>query len=271
MASKNDGEHRMLFDLRGRRKKNVVKVVYAILALLMGLSLFFVIGPAPLSDLFGGGGSSTSAASQLEDQAERIEAKLRKDPEDPALLLALTRARINAGNSLAVVNPETQSLVYSTESRQQLAQASETWSKYLKAADEPNAGGAQLAAQAFFGLAQSARTIGETQSNLRDAERAQQLVAEARPSLGSLSTLAIYRYYSFDYEGAAAARKQAATEAKTKFEREELATELDQIKKGSEEFKKQVAKFEEEAKEAREKGEPALGNPLAEGNPLAGG
>jgi len=34
MAS-NDGEHRMLFDIRGRRRKNVVRVVYAILALLM--------------------------------------------------------------------------------------------------------------------------------------------------------------------------------------------------------------------------------------------
>ena len=33
----------------------------------------------------------------MEDQAERIERKLKKDPEDPELLLGLTRARINAG------------------------------------------------------------------------------------------------------------------------------------------------------------------------------
>ena len=43
MAS-DGGERRMLFDIRGRRK-NVVKVVYAILAVLMGLSLFLVAGP----------------------------------------------------------------------------------------------------------------------------------------------------------------------------------------------------------------------------------
>jgi len=39
-----DGERRMLFDIRGRRK-NVVKVVYAILAVMMGASLFLVVGP----------------------------------------------------------------------------------------------------------------------------------------------------------------------------------------------------------------------------------
>ena len=36
-------EHRMVFDIRGRRK-HVVKVVYAVLAVLMGASLFLVVG-----------------------------------------------------------------------------------------------------------------------------------------------------------------------------------------------------------------------------------
>ena len=42
-----DGERRMLFDIRGRRK-NVVKVVYGILAVMMGASLFLVVGPVNL-------------------------------------------------------------------------------------------------------------------------------------------------------------------------------------------------------------------------------
>ena len=45
-----DGERRMLFDIRGRRK-HVVRVVYAILALLMGASLFLVVGPVNLGSL----------------------------------------------------------------------------------------------------------------------------------------------------------------------------------------------------------------------------
>lgn len=266
MASSGD-ERRMVFDIRGRRK-NVVKVVYAVLALLMGASLFLVIGPAPLSDLFGGG-TTTSAASQLEDQAEGIEHKLKKDPEDPELLLNLTRTRINAGNSLAVANPETGEISYTEESRQQLNEASEAWSKYLKATDEPSPSGAQLAAQALFGLAQTSSIGGEAESNLRAAAQAQQIVAESRPSLGSLSTLAIYRYYSFDYEAAARARREAGGYANTKFERENLGNELDQISKRAHEFQTQLAEIEKEAKKARAQGEAAAANPLAEGNPLA--
>ncbi len=62
-------EHRMVFDIRGRRK-NVVKFVYALLAVLMGLSLFLVTGASSLSDLFGGGGGG-SASSSFDDDAAR--------------------------------------------------------------------------------------------------------------------------------------------------------------------------------------------------------
>jgi hypothetical protein len=266
--AKKDGERRMVFDTGGRRR-GVVKVVYAILAILMGFSLLLVVGPAPLQDLFGVKDSVSSAADQFEEQAERTEHKLKKNPESPELLLTLTRARINAGNSLAESNPETGQVLYSPESVQQLQAASESWSKYLKATDEPNAGGAQVAAQALFGLAQNSRTGAEAEGNVRGAAQAQQIVAEARPSLGSLSTLAIYRLYSFDYKGAAEAQKKAATYASTKFERENLGNELDQIGKRAHEFEKQLAEIEKEAKKARAKGEPSVANPLGESNPLA--
>ena len=265
--AKKDGERRMVFDTGGRRR-GVVKVVYAILAVLMGLSLLLVVGPAPLQSLFGIDNAVSSAAIQFEEQAERTERKLKKDPEDAALLLSLTRARINAGNALAEPS-ETGEVVYSQESIQQLQAASESWSKYLKATDEPNPGSAQIAAQAFFGLAQNSRTGSEAELNVRSAAQAQQIVAAARPSLGSLSTLAIYRLYSFDYEGAAKAEKEARRFANTKFERENLENELDQVSKRAHEFQKQLLKIEKEAKKAREKGEPAIGNPLSEANPLA--
>lgn len=266
--AKKDGERRMVFDTGGRRR-GVVKVVYAILAVLMGLSLLLVVGPAPLQDIFGVENEVSSAAEQFEDQAERTERKLKKGPEDPALLLSLTRARINAGNSLAAANPETGAIEYTPESRQQLEAASAAWSKYLKATGEPSPGGAQLMGQALFALAQTSRTVSEAEVNLRAAAGAQEIVADSRPSLGSLSTLAIYRYYSFDYKGAREARRKAAALAGTKVEREALGKELDQFDKRGHEFEKQVAEIEKEAKKARENGEPTLGNPLAESNPLS--
>lgn len=268
MAKKNDGERRMVFDTGGRRR-GVVKVVYAVLAVLMGLSLLLVVGPAPLQEIFGVENSISSAADQFEEQAERTEQKLRKDPQDPALLLSLTRARTNAGNATVTTNPETGAVEYTRESRQQLEAASEAWSKYLKATDEPSPAGAQLIAQALFALAQTSRTGSEAQVNLRAAARAQQIIADARPSLGTLSSLAIYLYYTFDYKGAAEARRKAATYAATKFERENLGNELDQFSKRGHAFEKQLAKIEKEAKLARAKGEPSLANPLAESNPLA--
>ncbi len=266
--AKKDGERRMVFDTGGRRR-GVVKVVYAILAVLMGLSLLLVVGPAPLEEIFGVEDSVSSAADQFEEQAERTEQKLKKTPESEALLLILTRARINAGNALAVADPETGAVAYTPESQQQLQAASESWSKYLKASDEPDAGGAQVAAQALFGLAQASRTGPEVELNVRAAARAQEIVAAARPSLGSLSTLAIYRYYSFDFEGAAEARKKALTYANTKFERENLENELDQTAKRGHEFQKQLAELEKEAKKARAEGKAGVANPLGEGNPLA--
>jgi hypothetical protein len=266
MASKNDGERRMLFDIRGRRK-NVVKVVYAILALLMGLSLLLLAGPG-VGGLFSQG-VSNNAADQLEDQVERIEVKLRKDPQNPDLLLNLTRAKISTGNALVEGNPETGEIVYTPESRQQLIEAGETWSKYLKVTEQPNAGAAQLTAGALFGLAQSSRTGSEAEANVRAAAQAQAIVAKARPSLGSLSTLAIYRLYSFDYDGAEQARKQAVPYANTKFERENLDKELEQIEKRAREFEKQLAEIDKAAKEAQAKGEPSVANPLSESNPLA--
>ena len=269
MAKKKDGERRMVFDTGGRRR-GVVKVVYAILAVLMGFSLLLVVGPAPLQDLFGVSNEVSRAADQFEEQAKKAEVKLKKNPEDPDLLLSLTRARINAGNSLAESNPETGEVAYTPEAVQQLQAASEAWTKYLKSTDEPNPGAAQVAAQALFGLAQVSRTGAEAELNVRAAANAQEIVAAARPSLGSLSTLAIYRLYSFDYKGAAQAQEEAKKYANTKFERENLENELKQIGKRAHEFQKQLKEIEREAKKAREKGEPALSNPLGESNPLGG-
>jgi len=266
--AENDGERRMVFDIRGRRK-HVVKFVYAILALLMGASLFLVIGPFNIASLFGDSNAVSNAAKQFEEQATTIERKLEQEPKDAQLLLNLTRAQINAGNNLVEVNPETEAIAYTPASHQYLAEASETWSKYLKATDEPSASGAQVVAGALFTLAQTARTGGEAEANVRAAAQAQEIVAEQRPSLGSLSTLAIYRLYSFDYKGAKQAEKEALPYANTKFERENLGNELEQIEKRAREFEKQLQEIEKEAKKARANGEAGVANPLGESNPLA--
>ena len=64
------GERRMLFDIRGKRK-HVVRVVYAILALLMGASLFLVVGPVNLGSLLGSSTGTTETTKIFEERAQK--------------------------------------------------------------------------------------------------------------------------------------------------------------------------------------------------------
>jgi len=260
-GSKTDsGEHRMVFDIRGKRR-HVVKVVYAILAILMGLSLFLVTGAINVNTLFGnGGGESGSGAKIYEEQAQRIERKLVKSPEDPELLLALSRAQLNAGNQSVEQTSEGQ-LAITEEAVQWYREASESWSKYLAATDEPSPSGAQLIAPTFVTLAESAPSAPQFEENMTFAAEAQQIVAEKRPSLNSLSTLAIYQYFAFEPAAAEKTREEAIALTNGKFERENLENQLDEYKKRSAEAEKQLKALEKQNKELGT-GKQALENPL---------
>lgn len=252
-------EHRMVFDIRGRRKY-AVKVVYAVLAVLMGASLFLVVGPVNIGQIFGGESSSGSPAKLYEEQEQRIEARLRKNPEDPAQLLALTRARINAGNALVEETSEGRFL--KPEGREQLELASESWSEYLEATDKPSATAAQQMSTTLFTLAQTSPRGNEAEANIKAATEAQKIVAEQKPNLNSLSTLALYTMYTFDYAAANKAGKEAVKFAHTKFERENFENQLEEVEKKAKEFQKQLAEAEKAAKSAQKEGGE---------NPLSGG
>ncbi|MFN8216645.1 MAG: hypothetical protein U0R71_08620 [Solirubrobacterales bacterium] len=265
MASNRD-EHRMVFDIRGKRR-HVVKVVYAILALLMGLSLFLVVGPVNVGEIFSSGNAASDAAKPFEEQAERIEVKLKKSPEDAELLAALTRARINAGNSSVEENSEGQQ-VLTTETVQQYQLASDAWTKYVKASGgEPSAGVAQVAAPAFITLAETSG-IGELEANLAAASEAQQVVAQQRPSIGTLTTLAIYQYLAFEFAAAKKTEAEAVALANDKFERESIENQLKEYEKRGKELQANLAKLKQEAQQAGSGGKESLENPL---NGLGGG
>jgi hypothetical protein len=251
------GERRMLFDIRGRRK-HVVRVVYAILALLMGASLFLVVGPFSLGNLIGNS-STTSAAKVLQEQAERTEQKLQRDPEDETLLLALTRARVNAANSLTEVNSETGATELTPEGHQELERGIEAWSIYLKQAKEPRANTALLVSQGYFTLAESSVGLEEAFENIEGAAKTQRVAAEAQPTINSLTTLAIYEYYAGNFAAGDKAVKQAEAKAPTKAEAKEIGKQMVEYRKRGKAFEAQKKKAEkEEAKFGKER----LQNPL---------
>lgn len=247
MAS--SGERRLLFDTRGRRR-HVIRVVYAILALLMGASLFLVVGPFNLSSLIGGSSSSSSSASKvLEEQSERIEQRLAKNPNDEQLLLALTRARINAGNAQVERTSEAEAPTVPLESKQNFEAASEAWQRYLKQTDKPSPTTAQLVASTYFLRAEGGSTVNEANEYVANAAKAQSIAAKQSPSLGSLSTLAIYQYFSGDFAAGDKTAKQAAAEV-PKAEVKGVEEQLAEFRKRGEAFqkqKKEVTKLESES------------------------
>jgi hypothetical protein len=250
MAS--SGERRMVFDTRGKRK-HVIRVVYAILALLMGASLFLVVGPVNIGALLGNQSPGSSAAAVLDEQAERIERRLAKDPNDEALLLSLTRTRIAAGN--AQIEPATvagEPPTVPTAAHEDFEVALQSWNRYLKkVSGEPNAPAAQLVAGSFFRLAESgSRSLGEIQLNIKNAAAAQRIAAEQQPTLGSLSTLAIYEYFNGNQAAGDKAASEATAHAPSKAEAKAVEKQLAEYRKRGKKFSQGAEKAAKQEQKA---------------------
>lgn len=258
MAS-DGGERRMVFDTRGRRK-NVIRVVYAVLALLMGASLFVAVGPFNLAEIVGNG-SGGSASEVLDEQSERIEGRLVKDPTNEQLLLALTRTRIAAGNAQIEPGTETSVPIVPAEARDDFDAAIAAWDSYLEqVGDEANPAAAQLVAGTLFQLAESgSTTLSDIEENVSKAAEAQRIAADRQPSVGALSTLAIYSYFAGDFAAGDKAMKAAKALAPAKAEAKSIEKQLDQYRKRARRFVKQSEQFKKAQPDA---GKEQLQNPF---------
>jgi hypothetical protein len=230
----------------------VIRVVYAILALLMGASLFLVVGPVNIGALVGNSSSTSSAATALQEQAERIERRLAKNPDDEQLLVALTRARIGAGNAQLEGALESETPIVPPAAHEEYEVALQAWNRYLKqAGKEPSPSAAQLVAVTYFTLAEKGSTsLEEIQTNVNTAATAQQIVVDKQPSLGSFSQLAIYRYYEGSIAAGDRAAKQAATEATGKAEAKGIEKQLAEYRKRAVKFHQSVKTAEKQAQKA---------------------
>jgi len=252
-VARDDGERRMLFDTRGRRR-NVIRVVYATLALLMGTSLFVAVGPFNLAELLGE--SSTSADEVLDDQVQRLERRAAGEPQNEQLLLTLTRTQIAAGNAQVEPAEPGEVAAIPPEAHADFDAALESWNRYLNQVEgEPNPAAAQLVAGTFFRVAESgATTYAEVERNVEEAAKAQRIAAEASPSVGTLTTLAIYESFNGNFGAADKAVEEAQELAPTKAEAKAIEQQLSQFRKNAKEFvkqAKQAAKQEGQASKER--------------------
>jgi hypothetical protein len=137
----------MLFDLRGRRRR-LVQATYLMLALLLGGGLvLFGIGGDVSGGLFnafegdGGGGDATQA---VEEQIDRQEQRLARDPQNAAVLAALTRSYYNLA-AAQIPSGGT----FTDEAKADLRRAAAYWDRYREAAERPDPSLAGLAVQMF--------------------------------------------------------------------------------------------------------------------------
>jgi hypothetical protein len=165
----------MLFDLRGRRQ-GAVKVIYLLLAVLMGGGLvFFGVGGSVsggLLDAFKGGGSS-NVDEAIQKRIDAAEKRLARDPQSAAALKALVRDNYQ----LATAQIPANGTAFPAEAQDELLRAAGYWQRYLKVEKKtPDASLAALAAQLY----------GQQALNRpADVQEAYRIIAERRNDVNS--------------------------------------------------------------------------------------
>jgi hypothetical protein len=180
----------MLFDLRGRGRRNTVKIIYIALAFLMGGGLvLFGIGGATSGGLVdaitgNGGGGSTNNTSRLNKQEAQAQRQIRADPHNETAWINLIRARYSKALAIGVTDPN--STAFSAKGKAELRRAADAWRQYQALNPKPSDAQTQVASlmqNAFIALGDASGATG-----------AAEIVALGRPSKGTYANLATLAY-----------------------------------------------------------------------------
>jgi hypothetical protein len=213
----------MLFDLRGRGRKNTVKVIYVTLAVLMGggLVLFGIGGNTSggLVDAITGAPSGDTGEKRFQQQETQALRALEADPADPAANIKLIRARVQ----LAGVGDryDAGSDTYTAAGKAQLRKAAEAWNQFQAREPEQTDEYARVASV----MVNAFSALGDVEG----ATGAQEIVAEVRNTAGAYSNLAVLAYQAGQTrKGDLAGRK--ALDLTDKDLRSSLKSQLDAAK-----------------------------------------
>ncbi len=176
----------MLFDLRGRGRRRMVRVIYVGLALLMGVGLVgFGVG-----SIGSGGGlfnslsnNEGSNAASFSSQIKKYEKLTKQQPKNLAAWEGLTKNLLHEAGGEEFTTAQG---VVTEKGRDLYIRASHSWNSYI--ALNPKKPSAELAQLMFT-------VYGETGLNQPEkAVEVLQVVVAARPTAAYYSQLAIYAY-----------------------------------------------------------------------------
>jgi hypothetical protein len=210
----------MLFDLQSRGRRGAVKVIYLMLAVILGggLVLFGVgtgTGGGGLLDVFKGGNANPTA--QISSLEKRASGEVRQNPQNPQAWADLARARYQTAGQGENYDP-TQG-TFTEAGKTKLGTAASAWKRYLALnPPHPDATLARLMATAY------------SEAGLNDpagASSALEIVTQAQPSASSFGLLAQYAYLAGQLRKgdlAAAKAVQLAPKVRQKLVKTQLAT-----------------------------------------------
>jgi hypothetical protein len=208
----------MLFDLQGKRRR-LVQATYLILAVLMGGGLvLFGVGSGDVSGglfdaITGKDSNSSSINSAVNNRIKRDQNALKLNPRNQAALSDLVRSHYQ----LATEDADANTGAFGTAGKKELEKASSAWHRYIGVVDKPSDSLAGLMLQAYSegGL-----------NKPKDAAKAAELVASARPSAQAYLTLTAYAAKAGDTRTAELAGQKAielAPKAQKKLVKQQVA------------------------------------------------
>ncbi len=261
----------MLFELGGKRKR-VVQVVFALLAAMFAITFVGLgVGSSASGGLFdaigiGGNSTSTDANPAYDRQIDRAEETLATTPDDEQALLTLARTHFLKAQDALERNDRNEPVAFTDESLSEYREAIDAWETYLATKPQkPDDGVAPLIGQAYGYLASEATSTEELQSSLDGTLETARIVAEARPSVGSLTQLAAAAYLAGDTKTADQASKDALAEATDPDLRKQVKSQLTSAKAQGKQVRasiEQGALQEKQAEKANAPDESQLENPL---------
>ena len=221
----------MLFELGGKRKR-LIQVIYVCLALLMFVGLVGLgIGSnvsGGIFDAIGIGGGDTASDPRYDAQIERAEQTLQTDPKDEKALLSLARTHFLVAQA-ATETDEQGRVTLTEETLASYREATDAWERYLAVKPkEPDDGVASLMIQAYS--ASAGADPAQLESDLNQAFKAAQIVAEARPSAGTSLQLATYAYLAGEDEAGKEAEQAALQEAPDATTKSQIKSQVAQAK-----------------------------------------
>jgi hypothetical protein len=275
----------LLFDLQSPRRRRVIRVTFGALAAIFAISFVFLGvgtggGGFSFSDLFGSGGSSSSA-NAFDGDIKTAEQQIVVNPADTAARARLVQLQYSAANANTDSNG-----VPTSEGEQHLQEAADAWNKYVKVSKgNPNPSTAVYALNTFDLLARLnfAKARGDTSTadaltdvtaavdSWKTAAQAQQILIDAQPKKATPNVYANLAQYLY-LAGETQAADQAVAKAKEGTKGTDASTidqQFSSIKQLGQQLQSAIKQLTKQQQQTQG-GAPGAGAGAGGGNPLSG-